>query len=104
MKPHSELNLLGYSVNSADGLTTEERQKKLADIIDSGVLRKVEVMNHIEWCINTHQNIPNHENAVSKWKEDLSFVRKYKANAQRIVWIKNIQSRFSEIMPLKQIN
>lgn len=95
LKPNSELNLLGYNVNATEGLTTAERRKKLCDIFDSGVLRKSEVMNHIEWCIKSHKNIPNHENAVSKWKEDLQFVQKYKANAQRIVWIKKIQSKFS---------
>ena len=100
LKPNSELNLLGYNVNAVEGLTTAERRKKLGNILDSGVLRKVEVMNHIEWCIKSHQNIPNHENAVSKWKEDLLFVQKYKADSQRIVWIKNIQSKFSERKPL----
>ena len=95
LKPNSELNLLGYNVNATEALTTAERRKKLQDIIDTGALKKVEVMNHIEWCIKSHKNIPNHENAVSKWKEDLLFVQKYKANAQRIVWIKNIQSKYS---------
>lgn len=100
LKPNSELNLLGYNVNATEGLTTAERRKKLQDIIDTGALKKVEVMNHIEWCIKSHKNIPNHENAVSKWREDLAFISKYKANAQRIVWIKNIQSRFSGSKPL----
>lgn len=100
LKPNSELNLLGYNVNASEGLTTDERRKKLGDIIDSGVLRKVEVMNHIEWCIKSHKNILNHENAVSKWREDLLFVQKYKMDAQRIVWIKNIQSQYTTSKPL----
>lgn len=96
LKPHSELNLLGYNVNSTDGLSTELRRNILRDAIDSGILWKSEVINHLEWLIHTRGNIPNMEKAVGEWQDDLRYISNYHATEQRKIWISKFKSRYME--------
>ena len=96
LKPHSELNLLGYSVRITDSLSLEERRKILRDAIDSGVLWKSEVINHLEWLIKMGEKNPLMENAVGEWKQDLMYISSYKAAEQRKIWVNKFKSRFSE--------
>ena len=100
LKPNSELNLLGYSVNSIDGLTAYERKKLLTEIMDSGVLSKHEIMNHLEWLINTRAGMDRMINAVAEWENDLAFVVDYQAVKQRAIWVDSFKSRFSGITKL----
>ena len=95
LKQHSELNLLGYSVSIKNGLSLEERRALLSSIIDSGVLSKVEIMNHLEWLINSRTNNVNHENAISEWKSDLLFLSNYRLETQRKIWIDTFKSKHS---------
>lgn len=95
LKRNSELNLLGYSVSSSYGLTTHERQNLLSEIIDSGILTKHEIMNHLEWLINTRTGQDHMDNAVADWKADLIFVSKYQAGTQRTIWVEKFKSKFS---------
>lgn len=96
LRQQSELNLMGYNVNATEGASTEERRKILRDAIDSGVLWKRDIINHLEWLIHTRAQIPNMENAVGEWKQDLMYISSYKADEQRKVWINKFKSRFSE--------
>ena len=96
MKPHSELNLLGYNVNVAEGLSIESRRKILRDAIDSGVLWKGEVINHLEWLIHMGANNPKMENSVGEWRSDLMYISEYRATEQRKIWVSKFKSRFSE--------
>ena len=86
LKEHSELNLLGYSVG-INGLDFETRRKLLSNVIDSGVLGKPEIINHLEWLIHTRKNMANMENAIAEWREDLRFVSQYKMQKQRSIWV-----------------
>lgn len=95
LKQHSELYLLGYSVNASAGMTMQSRRRLLSEIIDSGVLSKHEVINHLEWLINTRRNIENMDNAVSEWKSDLLFISNYQINKQRAIWVEAFKSKYS---------
>lgn len=95
LKQHSELNLLGYSVGSTYGLTMQERRRLLGQIMDSGVLSKHEIMNHLEWLINTRIGQDHMDNAVADWKADLIFVSRYQAGTQRTIWVEAFRSKFS---------
>lgn len=96
LRPHSELNLLGYNVKAVDSLSLDERRKILCDAIDGGVLWKSEVINHLEWLIRMGEKNPLMEGAVGEWKQDLMYISNYKANEQRKVWINKFKSRFTE--------
>ena len=85
-RQNSELYLLGYSVSTVDGLDANSRRKLLAKIIDSKILPKHDIINHLEWLISSRSGMNNMDNAVSEWKADLLFVSKYNMNEQRSIW------------------
>lgn len=82
----SPLRLYGYTVAESNGLSTEQRENLLANLIDSDLMSKVAIKNHIEWLLNMHEGNIFYEDACQKWMQDLKFVDKYHINNQRIVW------------------
>lgn len=82
----SVLRLYGYTVNETDGLTDGERQELLINLIDSGLMDKVDIINHIEWLIHTHEGNIQYMNACDKWQTDLDFVNSYNIDSQRAIW------------------
>ncbi len=93
LRAHSELNLLGYTVNAIDSDSKTIRQQKLADIIDGGILSKHEIISHLEWLINTRQSMQDMINAIHEWQADLNFVYNYKTDVQRKVWCDCFQTK-----------
>jgi len=71
----SPLKLCGYSVSQEKGLSQEERENILYEMISSGIVSKPEAMQYIEWfiCFNGNREI-NHL-AKAKWESDLNYVR-----------------------------
>ena len=94
LQAQSMLNRLGYNVNAAENLSVEARRKILRYAIDTGTLSKVEVINHLEWLINTRQSMDNMENAVGEWKIDLQFVFSYQIDKQRSIWAKTFTPKY----------
>lgn len=82
----SVLRLYGYTVNETDDLTDGERQELLINLIDSGFMDKVYIINHIEWLIHTHEGNIQYMNACDKWQTDLDFVNSYNIDSQRAIW------------------
>ena len=70
----SILRKCGYNVNQASGLTTLERRKILANVIDHEILSKLEIRSHIQKQIALHSR---HLAAVDKWESDDDFVASY---------------------------
>lgn len=95
LRQHSELNLLGYSVGLEGGMDSPSRKKLLSDIIDSGMLSKQEVANHLEWLISTRNGNVNMDNAVEAWTDDLNYVSQYNAEKQRTIWVNSFASKYS---------
>lgn len=95
LRMQSELRLLGYNVSASDGLPLFARRNLLKEAMDSGILSKSEIMNHLEWLIHSRSKMSNMDNAIAEWKSDLLFVSEYRASEQRAIWIKNFMSRFS---------
>ena len=95
LKMQSELRLLGYNVSASDGLTISARRDLLKEAMDSGILTKTEIMNHLEWLIHSRSKMSNMDNAIAEWKSDLLFVSEYRAFEQRAIWVKKFMSRFS---------
>lgn len=80
LNTQSILNAYGYNVNQQDNLTSAERQELLAEIVDLNILSIRSICDYLEFFINSH---PTHESAISRWKEDLAFISKYKYNPER---------------------
>lgn len=93
LRAHSELYLLGYRVDAKTGNDVAARRQILKRILDSGILRKLEVMNHLEWLVHTRTGIPHMENAVSEWKADLYFVSTYNIDSQRKIWVNKFKAK-----------
>ena len=70
----SILRKCGYTVSQAAGLSTPERRKILANVIDHDVLSKIEIRSHIKKQIILHAN---QELAIDKWESDYDFVEGY---------------------------
>lgn len=70
----SILRKCGYNVSQTEGLTTIERRKRLANIIDQEILSKIEIRSHIRKQIAFHER---HLQAVDKWESDDDFVAAY---------------------------
>lgn len=95
LRQHSELNLLGYSVGLEGGMDSPSRKKLLSDIIDSGLLSKQDVANHLEWLISTRAGNVNMDNAVEAWTDDLKYVSQYNVEKQRTIWVNFFASKYS---------
>lgn len=87
----STLKLCGYTVNQIDNLSSEQRQRILAQIIDGNIMSKAEIIDYLHMFIR-YNGVRYHMNyAVEKWKEDLKFVRDYRINEQENYSISRIK-------------
>ena len=70
----SILRKCGYTVSQTAGLSSPERWKILANVIDHDVLSKIEIQSYIRKQISLHAK---YELAIDKWKTDDDFVSGY---------------------------
>lgn len=96
LKTRSKLNLLGYTVSVSSGKSIEERHSLLKYIMDSQIMQKVEVINHIEWLIKTRQESIYQQNAVAAWKNDLEYISQYQVEEQRRIWVSAFKAKYSK--------
>lgn len=87
LKDESILKEYGYSVNALDDLSSVQRRNILALLIDAGICSKYKITSHITWLIDQKIGNPYMANAVEKWKSDRDFVRNYKVNQNRVVYM-----------------
>ena len=71
----SPLRLCGYSVAQADALSARTREKLLAELIQSGIMSKPEIIRYLSWFIQMNGQRYGNEIARDKWESDLAFVR-----------------------------
>ena len=76
--PQSKLNKMGYNVNQKDDLSDYSRRTILIKAIRNGVYTKGELINLLSWLIRQNRGKANMELAISKWRRDLEFVKKYR--------------------------
>lgn len=86
LRQQSELSLYGYSVGKNSGLSSGGRQKLLQQLLDNHFMTKSQIINHLEWLLNTHKYRESMRDACDCWKEDLMYVHQCKINTQRAVW------------------
>lgn len=94
----SLLRIYGYNVNKNENLTQEERQRILSFVLENGIMTSYEIINHLEWQISTREGRLNMSDAISKWEDDIRYVRNYQyVNATvrvRSIFIKNKRKRY----------
>ena len=78
----SPLHLSGYNVGQKDGYTSNQRHYILAKIIHDGIMTKQAVLNYLSYFVRMNGARSNMELAVSKWREDISFVQNYNISIQ----------------------
>lgn len=83
----SELAAYGYSAGENNGAVDSERQRLLADLVDSGLMTKSEIVGWLEFLIRTRKNLDN-LTVQKRRKNDLEFLNNYRINEQRFVWAK----------------
>lgn len=81
----SLLRQFGYNVNAQENLSTNERHRILMMILDNGIMDKNLVMSHLHYLYSSRKNQVIMQNAVSKWKQDITFVSEYNIENNRKV-------------------
>lgn len=82
----SILHFIGYNVSGTDNLSDTDRQKILSQAIESGMVRKADVISFIETLIRRSERQNRMKYALLKWKKDLQYVLEYQIKNQRKVY------------------
>ena len=80
----SDLKLYWYSVSKKDSLTKKERQDILSFIIENKILSIPKICGYLSFFIKMAGNNPNKESAISKWEDDIDFVKNYIVGSKKI--------------------
>lgn len=80
----------GYNVKANVGLTDMQRQTILANLIDDKVISAFEIINYLRWFIAQKEYLPAYKMAVNKWEADMQFVRLYREDNRRRVFVSSI--------------
>lgn len=71
----SILKQCGYSVAKNNNLTTKERHVILEFAVETGIMSKDDVLSHLEWLVRQNSSRPSFKEAVSKWNDDIRYLR-----------------------------
>lgn len=93
LSSNSILNIMGYSVGQAKNYGNAERRLILKNIIDRGILDKMQIINYLHFFINNAISRKNMFMSVSKWEADLDWVRKYNIEKQRKFQVKRVVNK-----------
>ena len=74
LRPESMINKLGYNVDAKKDLSERERRRILDLAIENGVMRRAEVISHLEWNIRIRKN-ERYNSAKKKWQSDINYLR-----------------------------
>ena len=77
MAEESILMQYGYNVSENDNLTSEQRHRILASLIEYEIMTRVEIVNYLNLFINQRRHVDSMKTAITKWKEDIEYIEKY---------------------------
>lgn len=77
----------GYSVSKQRNLSTCTRQTILANVIESGLMKRNRIIYHLQGLIDLRlaQYGKDFSDAISKWEADIAFITQYKSVDEREV-------------------
>ncbi len=90
----SVLYSFGYNVSQSANLSAGERQQILAQIVEAGYLEIYEMINFLDFLINTNGKKRENVLACEKWKEDIVFLRNYKRDPKYAIFMAEIHHLF----------
>lgn len=96
MKAESILKRCGYNVNATENLSSVQRQKILALVLENGLYTETGLCNFLDWLISYHGRSRTRDMsaAISKWSEDRLFVLKHDWTKRRNVGIESVELPF----------
>lgn len=77
-KDCSVLKYYGYNVQTKKNISKQQRHIILSSLIESGIMTRRQVIDHIKVLIQRGSKIPSWSEATQKWKDDIDFVNTYK--------------------------
>lgn len=77
-KDCSVLKYYGYNVQTKKSISKQQRHIILSSLIESGIMSRRQVIDHIKVLIQRGSKIPSWREATQKWKDDIEFVNTYK--------------------------
>lgn len=86
----SELRAYGYSVSQRAGLSRNERQALLANLIDNGLVTKARIITYLELMIDLNWGKDRLDSACAAWMEDKEYVLAYHMNDQRSILVAEV--------------
>ena len=97
--PESILHITGYNVGQTDNLSEEVRHKILEYVMESGLMKKREILYLLGEFIKSRESQSNMQLAVSKWKADRDWLRGYSSTGKRLVGISYIVDESNSGLP-----
>lgn len=87
LAPESLLHMNGYNVNQTDNLSPGERRKILTYVIESHIMSRYDIRNHLSYLVKMNQYNPSKSIAASRWKSGIQWVNDYHIDKQDTVWL-----------------
>lgn len=81
----SFLHQYGYNVSQNDDLPESYRHDLLAEIVDLEYMSVEKIVKYLEFFIRTKSSDSRNYFAISKWENDLDFIRNYRVNTSRFL-------------------
>ena len=85
------LHKLGYNVNQQENLSSQERQKILAQIVQKRQISKNEIISLLQYYIRRNENNGNMIFAVEKWEQDLIFMKRFRMQSSEVIDVDQIR-------------
>lgn len=73
----SILRTYGYTVSKTENLTKQERHQILDFVMENKIMTSSQIISHLVWQIETRKRMWNMQDAISKWEDDIRYVRQY---------------------------
>ena len=81
----------GYNVKAQAGLTDEQRQLILQNILEQEIMQVHQIVSYLDMFIAQKKRILQYQTAINKWERDRDFVLQYHQKDKREVTIKTIR-------------
>lgn len=68
----------GYNVKTSTNLSTKQRHIIIASLVESGIMTRNQISDHLTMLINRGEKIESWKDATDKWKQDRYYIQSYK--------------------------
>lgn len=68
----------GYNIKTSKNLSTKQRHIIIASLVESGIMTRNQISDHLTMLINRGEKIESWKDATDKWKQDRYYIQSYK--------------------------